>query len=123
MFKCCLNSEEEPSSRVINVPSPENKSRFHCNRIETRKYNFLTFLPKSILLQFTRAANYIYLATAVFQVIPIVSSGSPAVSIAPFAVVILISMLREAYEDYVLLVPFRNAGITTRRLTRPNLWC
>jgi len=72
------------------------------NEIDTTKYNLLTFLPKSLLLQFTRLSNVIFLLNAFLQAIPIISSLSPFTAVGPLAFVLAVSMLREGYEDYVL---------------------
>ena len=94
----CLNKTEEPKTRTINIPYDLPST----NRIQTTKYTFLTFLPKSILFQFLRAANYVYLLSAILNFLPIISASSPAVNLAPLIVILLLSVLREGYEDYVL---------------------
>ena len=65
--------------------------------MHTTKYNWATFLPKSIILQFIRPANTFYLVVAILQCIPIISALNPVASVAPFIVVILVSLIREAY--------------------------
>jgi magnesium-transporting ATPase (P-type) len=86
-------------SRVIKLRS---RDRRHAgNKIDTAKYNLITFLPKSLLLQFTRLSNVVFLANAVLQAIPIISTITPITAISPLAFVLGISMLREGYEDYV----------------------
>lgn len=94
---CCCTEEEEGAARIIAIPNSTDSS----NKIQTTKYNLLTFLPKSIFLQFLRAANYVYLLSAILNFLPIISSSSPAVSLAPFVVILIVSVLREGYEDYV----------------------
>jgi hypothetical protein len=69
--------------------------------VDTAKYNLITFLPKSILLQFLRLSNVVFLVNAVLQSIPIISSISPITAIGPLAFVLAVSLLREGYEDYV----------------------
>jgi hypothetical protein len=61
----------------------------------------MTFLPKSILLQFLKPANYVYLLSAVLNFIPLISSMSPIVNLLPFVFILVISILREGYDDYV----------------------
>ena len=98
MGNCWKKVEIGP--RTINLNQPNEQ---YCgNAIETTKYNVITFLPKAILLQFTRAANFVYLITAVVQSIEVISSLNPITAVAPFIFVILIALIREAYEDYVL---------------------
>ena len=74
----------------LGCPSPD----FYNNKVDTTKYNLLTFLPKSILLQFLRLSNVVFLVNAVLQSIPIISSLSPLTAIGPLAFVLMVSVLR-----------------------------
>lgn len=67
------------------------------NAIRTTKYSLLTFFPKSLILQFTRAANIVYLISAVLQSITIISSLSPITAIGPLMFVLLVGLVREGY--------------------------
>jgi len=71
------------------------------NKVLTTKYTWYSFFPKSILLQFLRPANLVYLISAILQSIRVISSLNPITAIAPFVFVISISLIREGYEDYV----------------------
>lgn len=48
-----------------------------------------------------RAANIVYLISAVLQSITIISSLSPITAIGPLMFVLLVGLVREGYEDYV----------------------
>jgi phospholipid-transporting ATPase len=100
-------------SRVLLLNTPQQDLR--GNKIDTAKYSIATFLPKSLLLQFTRLSNVVFLANAVLQSIPIISTITPLTAIGPLAFVLSLSMLREGYEDYVLIVSLRNG---TRKIGR-----
>lgn len=78
-------------------------ARLAGNKIDTAKYSIATFLPKSLILQFTRLSNVVFLANAILQSIPIISTISPLTAIGPLAFVLSLSMIREGYEDYVML--------------------
>ncbi|KAL4445931.1 hypothetical protein ABPG74_010923 [Tetrahymena malaccensis] len=73
--------------------------KFVSNFVKTSKYNIITFLPKSILIQFKKYANWYFLFTAILQCFPIISTQNPASAIAPLVFVIALSMLREGLED------------------------
>ncbi len=94
-----LFAKVNDESRVIKLGS--NNPNYCDNRIDTAKYSLITFLPKSVLLQFTRLSNVVFLANVVLQSIPIISTISPITAISPLAFVLSISLLREGYEDYV----------------------
>ena len=52
------------------------------------------------MLQFLKPANFIFLLTAILQCITVISALSPFTAVAPFIVVLAISLVREGYEDY-----------------------
>ena len=78
-----------------------NKTEYHFknNKIDTTKYNFITFLPKGLLYQFMRLANVYFLFTAILQCIPIISPLGSATALFPIIFVLSVSLIREAYED------------------------
>lgn len=55
----------------------------------------ITFLPKSLLLQFTRYANIYFLCIAIIQCIGVLSTLNPFSAIAPLVFVLGLSMARE----------------------------
>ena len=84
----------------INDTSLNNLNYEHkTNFITTTKYNFITFIPKSFLLQFTRLPNVYFLIIAIIQSIPLISPLSGASAIIPLLFVLLVSMIRELLED------------------------
>lgn len=69
------------------------------NVVRTTKYTLWTFLPLNLFEQFRRVANVYFLIISVLTSLPI-SSKDPVSLISTFALVLLISALKEAYEDY-----------------------
>ena len=67
----------------------------------TTKYTFINFFPKNLILQFTKAANMYFLVIMFMQMIPAISisGGKPAQGM-PLAFVVILSMIKDAYEDY-----------------------
>ena len=74
-------------------------SNLKSNYISTTKYNCITFLPKSLLLQFTRLPNVYFLLIAILQSIPAISPLNSVTAILPLVFVLSVSMLRELIED------------------------
>lgn len=71
------------------------------NSIRTSKYNILTFLPLNLLNQYKKAANIYFTVIAYLQTIDLITNTSgKAVILFPLLVVISISMLKDAFEDY-----------------------
>ena len=104
------------SSNSINGKSKGNRVKFHefflnnnkknkaaynhlNNGISTTKYNFLTFIPKSLLIQFARLPNVYFLSTAIIQSIPLISPLTSVTAIVPLLFVLMVSMIRDLIED------------------------
>uniref|UniRef100_A0A7M4FB99 Phospholipid-transporting ATPase n=1 Tax=Crocodylus porosus TaxID=8502 RepID=A0A7M4FB99_CROPO len=71
------------------------------NRIKTSKYNILTFLPINLFEQFQRVANAYFLFLLILQLIPEISSLSWFTTIVPLALVLTITAVKDATDDYV----------------------
>ena len=92
-----INEQEQLLSFHIN---DNKKYKISNNRISTTKYNYLTFLPKGLLLQFTRLPNIFFLFTAIIQSIPVISPLTSLTAIIPLIFVLGVSMIREFIEDW-----------------------
>lgn len=70
------------------------------NYIRTTKYTKWSFLPLSLLYQFKRFSNVYFLFVAILQSISIISPLHPLTAINPLVFVLVVSMMREGFEDY-----------------------
>ncbi|CAH0049250.1 unnamed protein product [Clonostachys solani] len=98
-------SKPDPSTlgpRIIylNNPPANAANKYVDNHISTCKYNVVTFLPKFLYEQFSKIANVFFLFTALLQQIPNLSPTNPYTTIAPLAIVLAISAVKELVEDY-----------------------
>ncbi|KAJ6323717.1 hypothetical protein OIU76_011083 [Salix suchowensis] len=82
------------NDREANLPV-----RFKGNSISTTKYNFLTFLPKGLFEQFRRVANCYFLLISILSMTPI-SPVNPVTNVVPLSLVLLVSLIKEAFEDW-----------------------
>ncbi|KAL8139844.1 hypothetical protein V2J09_005865 [Rumex salicifolius] len=73
--------------------------KYAANNISTTKYNIVTFLPKALFEQFRRAANIYFLVASLLSLTPI-SPFSALSMIAPLAMVVGLTMAKEAVEDW-----------------------
>ncbi|CAN1852619.1 Phospholipid-transporting ATPase 3 [Linum perenne] len=73
--------------------------RFKGNSIATTKYNFLTFLPKGLFEQFRRVANCYFLMISILSMTPI-SPVNPVTNVVPLSLVLFVSLIKEAFEDW-----------------------
>jgi hypothetical protein len=77
----------------------ERHKNYKNNTISTTKYNIITFIPKSLLMQFLRAANIYFLIISILTCMNF-SPKEPNSMIGTFAVVLIFTMIKEAYEVY-----------------------
>ena len=89
-----------PRYIALNNPSENTGHGWVDNHISTTKYNAATFLPKFLYEQFTKVANLFLLFTAVLQQIPGVSPTNRYTTVVPLFIVLTVSAIKEAYEDY-----------------------
>ena len=79
-----------------------NRFIYKDNLITTSKYNFLTFLPLNLMLQFSKFANLYFLVLTIMECFPLISdSGGVPVLLMPLSFVVGISMIKDVYEDYM----------------------
>ena len=94
----------------VNMLNTQKKKCFFCcsknvpkyknNKVSTSKYNILTFLPLNLMLQFSKMANFYFLCLMIAELYPPISDseGKPVLGL-PLGFVVLISMIKDIYED------------------------
>ncbi|GLT86354.1 hypothetical protein SLE2022_044990 [Rubroshorea leprosula] len=92
---------QAPSHRTIycNDRDANLGLRFKGNSISTTKYNFFTFLPKGLYEQFRRVANLYFLMVSILSATPY-SPVHPVTNVVPLSLVLLVSLIKEAFEDW-----------------------
>jgi phospholipid-transporting ATPase len=71
------------------------------NVVRTSKYNVFTFIPLNLMSQFKKMANVYFLVISFMQMIESISiSDGKSIMAIPLVVVIGVSMIKDAYEDY-----------------------
>lgn len=75
-------------------------SKFANNSIHTTKYTWWSFIPKNLYEQFHRLANFYFLVIAFLMLVPSLTNLNPASSFAPLIFVLLVSAVKEAWEDW-----------------------
>jgi phospholipid-transporting ATPase len=70
------------------------------NSIKTSKYTSLNFLPKNLIVQFSKVANVYFLIIGIMQMIrPISVSGGFPVIFVPLSIVVGVSAIKDFSED------------------------
>ncbi|XP_077241181.1 phospholipid-transporting ATPase 1-like [Tasmannia lanceolata] len=94
-------SDEDARLIYINNPEKTNKKfEFTGNSIRTAKYSILTFLPRNLFEQFHRVAYIYFLVIAILNQLPQLAVFGRAASILPLAFVLLVTAIKDAYEDW-----------------------
>ncbi|KAG2669575.1 hypothetical protein I3760_14G039200 [Carya illinoinensis] len=94
-------SDEDARLIYINDPAKTNERyEFAGNSIRTGKYSIITFLPRNLFEQFHRVAYIYFLVIAVLNQLPQLAVFGRGVSILPLAFVLLVTAVKDAYEDY-----------------------
>ncbi|XP_038567365.1 phospholipid-transporting ATPase ID isoform X2 [Micropterus salmoides] len=99
MFRKRLPPEEERRVRA-NDREYNEKFQYASNCIVTSKYNIITFLPVNLFEQFQEVANTYFLFLLILQLIPQISSLSWFTTIVPLALVLSITAVKDATDDY-----------------------
>ncbi|XP_032374877.1 phospholipid-transporting ATPase ID [Etheostoma spectabile] len=92
-------TEEERRVRA-NDREYNEKFQYASNCIMTSKYNIVTFLPVNLFEQFQEVANTYFLFLLILQLIPQISSLSWFTTIVPLALVLSITAVKDATDDY-----------------------
>uniref|UniRef100_A0A8B9VQZ7 Phospholipid-transporting ATPase n=1 Tax=Anas zonorhyncha TaxID=75864 RepID=A0A8B9VQZ7_9AVES len=85
--------------RLLSLPSCPLRPQSNC--IKTSKYNIVTFLPVNLFEQFQEVANTYFLFLLILQLIPQISSLSWFTTIVPLVLVLTITAVKDATDDYV----------------------
>jgi phospholipid-translocating ATPase len=70
------------------------------NFIRSSRYTVWDFLPKQIIYQFSKLANFYFLVMGIIQTLPGLSTTGKYTTIAPLLFFVALSMAKEGYDDY-----------------------
>ncbi|XP_053497541.1 phospholipid-transporting ATPase VB isoform X1 [Ictalurus furcatus] len=100
------NGDSKVRTLVSNLLYEDQKAKDHPNRnyagngVKTTKYSIWTFIPMNLLEQFHRVANVYFLGLAVLNFIPVVNAFQPQVAIIPICVILALTAIKDAWEDF-----------------------
>ena len=103
-LKEVLGFGDEQKQRSIPLKGEglfEAREQCKDNVVITSKYNVFSFLPVNLFQQMSKAANIYFLVITILQTVKVISisNGEPTM-LPPLILVILTSMIKDAYEDY-----------------------
>ncbi len=85
-------------TRPTNYDGPDQLA-YSRNEIITSKYTLINFLPKNFIEQFRRIANFYFLINAIIMFIIPDPPFDPYSNASPFVIVIIVTAIKQAYED------------------------
>ena len=94
-----ISPTPSPPQRVVLLNAGPQPHRYAGNAVSTAKYTLISFWPRLLFEQFSRAAYLYFLAQACLAWWPAVSPYNPWGSTLALAFVLLVAAAREAYED------------------------
>eukprot|EP01116_Phalansterium_solitarium_P004039 TRINITY_DN1491_c0_g1_i2.p1 TRINITY_DN1491_c0_g1~~TRINITY_DN1491_c0_g1_i2.p1 ORF type:complete len:1331 (+),score=449.05 TRINITY_DN1491_c0_g1_i2:287-4279(+) len=97
----CWPTSEAEANRMVLIDDPVGNapSKFRDNHISTSKYTWWNFFFKNLFEQFMRLANMYFIFISLLQQIPGVSPTGQWSTLGPLAAVMLVTMVKEAFED------------------------
>ncbi|KAJ1993125.1 hypothetical protein GGI25_002953 [Coemansia spiralis] len=117
-------AESLPSRKIyINAEVPDDELATHAqhyctNAITTSQYTLINFLPKNLSRQFRRVANIYFLVLTILQLIGYFSVGSRFLTVVPILLVLAITALKDAFEDWRRHISDNHFNETQTRIVR-----
>ncbi|EPS42478.1 hypothetical protein H072_3562 [Dactylellina haptotyla CBS 200.50] len=94
----------------------ERRSKQYINNtIRSSRYSIWSFLPKQLIYQFSKLANFYFLIIAILQLIPSLSTTGRLTTIVPLSLFVAFSMAKEGFDDFRR---YRQDRKENRRLTK-----
>ncbi|EZF97320.1 phospholipid-transporting ATPase [Trichophyton rubrum MR1459] len=69
------------------------------NTIRSSRYSLWSFLPRQLIAQFSKLANFYFLCVSILQMIPGLSTTGTFTTLAPLLIFVGISISKEGYDD------------------------
>uniref|UniRef100_A0A7N5ZZZ2 Phospholipid-transporting ATPase n=1 Tax=Anabas testudineus TaxID=64144 RepID=A0A7N5ZZZ2_ANATE len=96
---CCHLTKSTTSLTGNHWPKQPNRY-FPGNAIKTTKYTPLLFIPMNLIEQFHRLANIYFVGLAILNFFPVVNAFQPEVALIPICVIMSLTALKDAWEDF-----------------------
>lgn len=84
----------------MTLSADKSRNRYPPNIVRNQKYSVATFFPLVLYEQFKSFLNLYFLIVALSQIVPALRIGYLATYIVPLAFVLLVTLGKEAYDDW-----------------------
>ena len=88
-----------PNHTVPSDTSQHPNRAYMGNEVQTTKYTLLSFLPKNLLEQFHRFANFYFLFIVVLNWVPQINAFGKEISMVPLLFVLSVTAIKDIFED------------------------
>ncbi|KAJ3215314.1 hypothetical protein HDU67_000591 [Dinochytrium kinnereticum] len=95
-----LNAHDAFMFKLKECVIGSRKGQFIDNTVRTARYTIFDFVPKQIIIQFSKFANIYFLLISLLQIVPGWSPTGQFTTIFPLTVFVTLAMIKEAWEDY-----------------------
>ncbi|KAK7192172.1 phospholipid-translocating P-type ATPase [Paraphaeosphaeria sporulosa] len=86
-------------SRKEPLTDERTNQPFITNWIRSTRYSAWNFVPRQLIAQFSKLANFYFLCISILQMIPGLSTTGTYTTIAPLLVFVTIAIAKEGYDD------------------------
>uniref|UniRef100_A0A6M2EWL0 Phospholipid-transporting ATPase n=1 Tax=Populus davidiana TaxID=266767 RepID=A0A6M2EWL0_9ROSI len=103
LFSASQKEISDEDARLVYLDDPAKSNErfeFAGNSIRTSKYSIISFIPRNLFEQFHRVAYIYFLIIAVLNQLPQLAVFGRGASILPLAFVLLVTAVKDAYEDW-----------------------
>uniref|UniRef100_A0A3Q1AZZ1 Phospholipid-transporting ATPase n=1 Tax=Amphiprion ocellaris TaxID=80972 RepID=A0A3Q1AZZ1_AMPOC len=120
--------EKDLRNLVSNLPyeglekAKQPNRHFPSNAIKTTKYTLLLFIPMNLFEQFHRLANIYFVGLAILNFIPVVNAFQPEVALIPICVILSLTALKDAWEDFRRYQSDRKLNNTPYKKKESTCW-
>ncbi|KAI5810975.1 phospholipid-translocating P-type ATPase [Peziza echinospora] len=90
------------------------------NTIRSSRYTVWNFLPRQLIAQFSKLANFYFLCVSILQMIPTLSTTGTYTTIVPLLFFISLSIGKEGYDDYRRYKLDKQENNRTTKVLRQN---
>ncbi len=87
------------STRKESLIDERTKQAYTTNWIRSTRYTAWNFLPRQLVAQFSKVANFYFLTISILQMIPGLSTTGRFTTIVPLLFFVCVSMAKEGYDD------------------------
>lgn len=93
-----VNHELPP--QMLDTQTQKPVLSYPRNKIRTTKYTPVSFIPKNLLIQFSKVANTYFLLLVILGAFQVFGVASPGLAAVPLIVIVCITAAKDAFEDY-----------------------